>query len=97
MKTLLVYPENNKQLKAIKSVMMALNVRFEKKEESPYDPVFVEKIKRGDKDILNGNTRKISKDTTAYLMSSKVNFERLSQAIERAKKGETETHELIEI
>jgi hypothetical protein len=38
METLLVYPENNKQLKALKAVMAALNVKFEKKEESPYDP-----------------------------------------------------------
>jgi len=31
METLLVYPENNKQLKALKDVMTALNVKFEKK------------------------------------------------------------------
>ena len=97
MKTLLVYPENNKQLKAIKSVMMALNVRFEKQEDSPYDPEFVAKIERSKQQAKNGEYRTIPEDTTTYLMSSKVNFERLSQAIERAKKGETETHELIEI
>lgn len=62
METLLVYPENNKQLKALKAVMVALNVKFEKKEESPYDPEFVKKIERGDKDILQGNTTKITLD-----------------------------------
>jgi hypothetical protein len=31
METLLVYPENNKQLKALKAVMATLNVKFEKK------------------------------------------------------------------
>jgi hypothetical protein len=31
METLLVYPENNKQLKAIKAVMTTLNVKLEKK------------------------------------------------------------------
>ena len=63
METLLVYPENNKQLKALKAVMAALNVKFEKKEESsPYDPEFVKKIERGDKDILQGNTTKITLD-----------------------------------
>lgn len=55
METLLVYPENNKQLKALKAVMAALNVRFEKKEESPYDPEFVKKIERGKKDFEAGN------------------------------------------
>ena len=62
METLLVYPENNKQMKALKAVMEALNVRFEKKEESPYDAQFVAKIKRGDEDILKGNTTKITLD-----------------------------------
>ncbi|MFN3489712.1 MAG: DUF2683 family protein [Emticicia sp.] len=55
METLLVYPENNKQLKALKAVMAALNVKFEKKEESPYDPEFVKKIERGKKDFETGN------------------------------------------
>lgn len=31
METLLVYPENNKQLRALKVVMTVLNVKFEKK------------------------------------------------------------------
>lgn len=62
MEALLVYPENNKQMKALKAVMVALNVRFEKKEDSPYDPEFVAKIKRGDEDILKGNTTKITLD-----------------------------------
>lgn len=62
METLLVYPENNKQLKALKAVMAALNVKFEKKEESPYDPEFVKKIEQGDKDILQGKTTKITLD-----------------------------------
>jgi len=43
METLLVYPENNEQLKSLEAVMTALNVRPEKKEESPYAPGFVKK------------------------------------------------------
>ena len=62
MEALSVYPENTKQLKAIKAVMVALNVRFEKKEDSPYDPEFVAKIRRGDEDILKGNTHKVTLD-----------------------------------
>ena len=62
MDALLVYPENKKQLKAIKSVMVALNVRFEKKEESPYDPEFVAKIERGKKDFEEGRYTTITLD-----------------------------------
>lgn len=60
METLLVYPENNKQLKALKAVMATLNVKFEKKEESPYDPEFVKKIERGKKDFETGNYTKVN-------------------------------------
>lgn len=56
METLLVYPENNKQLRALKVVMTVLNVKFEKKEESPYDPEFVKKIERRKKRILKQET-----------------------------------------
>ena len=42
--------------------MAALNIKFEKKEESPYDPEFVKKIEQGDKDILQGKTIKITLD-----------------------------------
>ncbi len=62
MEALLVYPENNKQMKALKAVMVALNVRFEKKEESPYGPEFVAKIERGKKDFEEGNYSVISLD-----------------------------------
>jgi hypothetical protein len=62
METLLVYPENNKQLKALKAVMAALNVKFEKKEESPYDPKFVKKIEQGKKDFETGNYTTVNLD-----------------------------------
>lgn len=39
---------------------------------------------------------KVIKDTTQYLMSSQTNYERLSEAIERANRGEVEIHQLIE-
>ena len=58
----MVYPENNKQLKALKAVMTALNVKFEKKEESPYDPEFVKKIERGKKDFETGNNTTVNLD-----------------------------------
>ena len=62
MEALSVYPENTKQLKAIKAVMVALNVRFEKKEDSPYDPEFVAKIERSKEQAKNGQYRTITID-----------------------------------
>ena len=62
METLLVYPENTKQLKALKAVMEALNVKFEKKEDSSYNPEFVKKIERGQKDFEEGKYTTISLD-----------------------------------
>ncbi len=62
MKKLLVYPENNKQLKAIKAVMTTLNVKFRKKEELPFDPEFVKKIERGKKNFETGNYTTVNLD-----------------------------------
>jgi hypothetical protein len=47
METLTIHPQNREQLEAIKSVLKALKIPFNKK-ESPYDPVFVEKIKQAE-------------------------------------------------
>ncbi|WP_304062777.1 DUF2683 family protein [Pedobacter glucosidilyticus] len=50
METLIVHPENKEQLAAIKAFMKALKINFEKKsEESPYNPDFVDMIKRAEK------------------------------------------------
>jgi hypothetical protein len=38
------------------------NVKFEKKEESPYDPEFVKKIERGKKDFETGNYTTVNLD-----------------------------------
>jgi len=45
METLIVRPENKTQSNAIKAVLKALNVSFEKQEEA-YDAKFVSKIKK---------------------------------------------------
>ncbi|MEX8546873.1 MAG: DUF2683 family protein [Mucilaginibacter sp.] len=58
MGTLIVHPENEEQLTAVKAVLNALKVTFEE-EESPYDPAFVAEILQAKKDIENGKGVKI--------------------------------------
>jgi hypothetical protein len=58
METLIVHPENKAQLNAVKQVLKAMKISFEKKEK-PYNPEFVKKILQGDKDFKEGNFTKI--------------------------------------
>lgn len=53
METLIVRPKNQKQLAAIKAVLKALDVTFQK-EKADYDPAFVEKIKKSEKNFEEG-------------------------------------------
>jgi ribosomal protein S2 len=62
METLLVLPENNEQLKAIKAVLKALRVEFVSSKGDQYDEAFVKKItesckqaKEGKVSILDAN------------------------------------------
>ncbi len=61
METLIVHPNNKKQLAAIKAVLKALDVNFKpaelndrEKAVSLYGKEFVEKIERGGEDIKAG-------------------------------------------
>jgi hypothetical protein len=56
METLIVHLKSAKKAEALKSVMKALDVRYEsrKKGENPYDPEFVAKIKGGEEDYTAG-------------------------------------------
>jgi hypothetical protein len=47
MEALTIHPQNKEQLEAIKSILKALKIPFNKK-ESPYDPEFVKKIKQAE-------------------------------------------------
>ena len=58
MERLIVHPENKAQLNAVKQVLKAMKISFEKKEQ-PYNPEFVEKILQGDKDFKEGNFTKV--------------------------------------
>ncbi|WP_236973715.1 DUF2683 family protein [Membranihabitans maritimus] len=74
METLTVHPQNKEQSKAIKAVLKALNIPFEKagmpksqnettkespSKDSPYNPEFVEKIMRSKKQIEKGEFTRV--------------------------------------
>lgn len=61
METLIVQPDSKEKSDAIKAFMKALKISFEET-KSPYNPDFVAKIQKGEDDIRNGNTTKISLD-----------------------------------
>lgn len=52
MGTLIVHPDNEEQLAAVKAVLQALKITFE--EESPYRQEFVKEILQAEKDIQEG-------------------------------------------
>lgn len=61
METLIVHLKSAKKAEALKSVMKALDVKYEsrKKEERLYDPEFVAKIKEGEEDYKAGRYKAI--------------------------------------
>ncbi len=68
MEALTVHPQNREQLKAIKSVLRAMKIPFEKK-ESPYDPEFVEMIQEAEKEREGAITLKGDEDIDNYFKS----------------------------
>ncbi len=61
METLIVHPGTKEKTNALKAVLKALKIDFEK-EEGTYNPDFVAKIKEGEEDIKSGRTTKITLD-----------------------------------
>ncbi len=61
--TVTAYPINRKQEKAIKAFFEALEIPFKiTKDESSYNPEFVEQILQGSQDIKDGKGIKINVD-----------------------------------
>ncbi|GAB1415851.1 hypothetical protein MASR2M117_12570 [Paludibacter sp.] len=55
------YTNDASQIEAIKAFMKALKIKFElSNEKSPYNPEFVEKIRKGDEDMKKGKGRKVT-------------------------------------
>jgi antitoxin component of RelBE/YafQ-DinJ toxin-antitoxin module len=65
MEVLTIHPKNNEQLEAIKSVLKALKIPFEK-DESPYDPEFVKMIRNAEKDRKNSTVLKTKEDIEKF-------------------------------
>ncbi len=61
METLIVHPNNKKQLAALKSFMKAFKISFEE-DESPYNPEFVAKIQESRAQVKRGETRVVNID-----------------------------------
>jgi len=59
METLIVHPENKAQLNAVKQVLKAMKISFEK-EDKPYNPEFVAKIKKSEQNFKEGKFTKIA-------------------------------------
>ena len=54
MQTVTLHPENKEQLSALKAFAKALKLKFEVN-KSPYNPEFVAKIRKSQKQIAEGN------------------------------------------
>ncbi len=61
MGTLIAHPENKEKHDALKAFMKALKIPFEE-EKSPYNPEFVEKIKRSKNEFATGRFKAIDTD-----------------------------------
>ncbi len=68
MGTLIAHPEKHHQQKlaVLKAFMKALKIRFEE-EKSPYNPEFVEKIKRSEEDFKAGRYKAIKRISAEQL------------------------------
>jgi hypothetical protein len=58
---LIAHPESEEKSEALKAFLNAQEIRFEE-EETPYDPEFVEKIKRSQKDFKAGRFKAVKID-----------------------------------
>lgn len=58
--TIIIHTENREQENALKAFAKALNIKFEVAKGNSYDPEFVDKILKGDKDLADGKGVKIS-------------------------------------
>ena len=56
----IVYPHDEEQIEAIKAVFKAFKIKFEVKEEKPYDPRFVERVLLAKEEIKQGKGVKIA-------------------------------------
>lgn len=70
MQIITIHPKDKDQETMVKKILMALGIPFEKSESS-YNPEFVEKIKKAEKSLEQGNYTKVNgkKELNDYLDS----------------------------
>lgn len=68
MEALMIHPKDKEQLKAIKTVLKAMKIPFEKK-EGQYNPEFVKMIQDAEKDREGAITLKSVEDIDNYFKS----------------------------
>lgn len=54
METIIIHPKSKQEARLFEQLAKALNVPFKREEKSPYDPEFVAKIKRAEKNAKEG-------------------------------------------
>lgn len=54
-KVVTVYPEKEEQVEALREFLHVQKIKFQERDESPYDKAFVEKIKQAEANVKNGD------------------------------------------
>lgn len=67
METLILHPKNEVQLTALKAIAKALEISFEVT-ETPYNPEFVNKIKRSKQEVVAGKVTRVEKKDLKALL-----------------------------
>jgi len=57
----IAHPKTDEQVNALKAFMQALKIKFEISKDSPYNPEFVAKIKKSEKEFEEGNFKRVEK------------------------------------
>jgi hypothetical protein len=56
------YTEDASQIEAVKAIMKALKIKFKVSKQIAYNPEFVAKIEKSEKDIQEGKTTRVKKE-----------------------------------
>lgn len=59
MEPITIFPKSEEQANLFEQLAKALKVPFKRNTDSPYDPAFVEKIKKGEKAAKEGKGQKV--------------------------------------
>ena len=59
---IIAHPQDASQVEAVKAFMKALKIKFEVSKDQPYNPDFVAKIKKSQKEFEQGNFTRVEKE-----------------------------------